>query len=116
MGPRSESIQRIPGASQEARRIRRGDPDGHAQPVPLKPDGRAASSWPALERFDQQLASQQGLTGRFRYLSLAIAAQPAFNDLAGSSPDRYKHFLRQADGDHQRSASNRPAAWPREWL
>jgi ABC-2 type transport system permease protein len=56
---------------------------------------------PVLATFDSQLASQQQLVDRFRYLSPAIVAQSAFNDLAGSSAHRYKHFLRQVDEYHR---------------
>ncbi len=57
---------------------------------------------PVLDRFDTQVASQQRLVDRFRYLSPAIVAQSAFNDLAGSSAHRYGHFLAQADQYHRR--------------
>lgn len=56
---------------------------------------------PVLAAFDSQLANQQHLVDRFRYLSPAIVAQAAFNDLAGSSAHRYKHFLGQVDEYHR---------------
>lgn len=56
---------------------------------------------PVLDRFDQQIASQQAFVDRFRFLSPAVVAQAAFNDLAGASPHRYRHFLAQADRFHR---------------
>ncbi|MCU1325598.1 MAG: hypothetical protein JWN34_968, partial [Bryobacterales bacterium] len=55
---------------------------------------------PVLDRFDGQVAGQQRIVDRFRYLSPAIVAQSAFNDLAGSGAHRYNHFLRQVDQYH----------------
>ena len=57
---------------------------------------------PVLDRFDEQLARQQQLVDRLRYLSPAIIAQSAFNDLAGSSGHRYNHFLTQVNQYHRR--------------
>jgi len=56
---------------------------------------------PVLAQFDAQLANQQKMVDRFRYLSPAIVAQSAFNDLAGSSAHRYKHFLAGVDEYHR---------------
>lgn len=56
---------------------------------------------PVLAEFDAQLANQQRMVDRFRYLSPAIVAQAAFNDLAGSSAHRYRHFLIQVDEYHR---------------
>lgn len=55
-----------------------------------------------LAAFDRQLANQQRMVDRFRFLSPAIVAQSAFNDLAGSSAHRYRHFLGQVDDYHRR--------------
>jgi ABC-2 type transport system permease protein len=49
-----------------------------------------------LDRFDVQVAAQQVMADRFRYLSPAIVAQFAFNDLAGASAHRYAHPLPRA--------------------
>lgn len=57
---------------------------------------------PVLNRFDAQVTSQQGMVDRFRYLSPAIVAQSAFNDLAGSGLARYTHFMTQVDDYHRR--------------
>ncbi len=56
---------------------------------------------PVLDRFDAQVAGQQRIVDRFRFLSPAIVAQSAFNDLAGASAQRYSHFLAQADEYHR---------------
>ncbi|MBM3725906.1 MAG: DUF3526 domain-containing protein [Acidobacteria bacterium] len=56
---------------------------------------------PVLAEFDAQLANQQSMVDRLRYLSPAIVAQSAFNDLAGSSAHRYKHFLAGVDEYHR---------------
>jgi ABC-2 type transport system permease protein len=55
---------------------------------------------PVLDQFDRQLANQQALLDRYRYLSPAIVTQSALNDLAGTSAHRYKHFLGLADRYH----------------
>jgi ABC-2 type transport system permease protein len=56
---------------------------------------------PVLERFDRQLALQQNLVDRYRFLSPAILTQAALYDLAGSNTFRYKHFLGLVDGFHR---------------
>ena len=53
---------------------------------------------PVLDQFDAQVARQQEFVDRFRFLSPAILAQSAMNDLAGTSLGRYQHFSRQVDG------------------
>ncbi|UFP96053.1 ABC transporter permease [Gloeobacter morelensis] len=56
---------------------------------------------PVLERYDRQLLAQQALVERYRYLSPAIVAQEAFNDLAGTGLGRYRHFQAQVDRYHR---------------
>jgi len=56
---------------------------------------------PVLDHFDRQVANQQAMIDRLRFLSPAIVAQSALNDLAGSSAHRYQHFLAQADTFHR---------------
>jgi ABC-2 type transport system permease protein len=56
---------------------------------------------PVLDRFEAQTAGQQRMVDRFRFLSPAIVAQAAYNDVAGASADRYQHFLTQADAYHR---------------
>lgn len=53
---------------------------------------------PVLDQFDAQVARQQAFVDWFRYVSPAILAQSAMNDLAGTSLGRYQHFSRQVDG------------------
>ena len=43
-------------------------------------------------RFDEQLARQQALVNRFRFISPAVVAQEAMNDIAGTGTARYHHF------------------------
>ncbi|MBS1826825.1 MAG: DUF3526 domain-containing protein [Acidobacteria bacterium] len=57
---------------------------------------------PVLARFDHQLQQQQQFVERFRYVSPAIVAQSAIQDLAGSGTHRYQHFLAQVDAYHRR--------------
>ncbi len=52
---------------------------------------------PILDRFDGQVSRQQEFVDHFRFLSPAILAQSAINDLAGTSLGRYQHFSRQVD-------------------
>jgi ABC-2 type transport system permease protein len=56
---------------------------------------------PVMDRFDQQVLGQQTLVKRFRFLSPAIAAQAALNDIAGTGAARYRSFLDQVDRFHQ---------------
>jgi ABC-2 type transport system permease protein len=63
-------------------------------------DATERSVQPVLDRFDAQVASQQQIVDRFRYLSPAIVAQSAFNDLAGTGAHRYAHFLAQVAEYH----------------
>jgi ABC-2 type transport system permease protein len=55
---------------------------------------------PVLERYDAQLAKQQKLIDRFRYLSPAIVAQEALNDIAGTGAARFRHFRAQVENFH----------------
>lgn len=48
-------------------------------------------------RFNEQLAKQQALVNRFRFLSPAIVMQEALNDLAGTGVARYQEFRRQTE-------------------
>lgn len=56
---------------------------------------------PVLDHFDQQVAGQQMLVDRFRFLSPAIVTQAALNDLAGTGVARYRHFLVLVERFHQ---------------
>ena len=52
---------------------------------------------PILKNFDAQVARQQAVVDRFSYLSPAVLAQQALNDLAGTGLGAYQHFQAQAD-------------------
>jgi ABC-2 type transport system permease protein len=56
---------------------------------------------PVVDHFDRQVIGQQSLVDRFRFLSPAIVTQAALNDVAGTSVDRYRHFLVLVDEFHQ---------------
>jgi ABC-2 type transport system permease protein len=56
---------------------------------------------PVIDHFDRQVAGQQSMVDRFRFLSPAIVAQAALNDIAGTGAARYRHFLSLVDGFHQ---------------
>jgi ABC-2 type transport system permease protein len=51
---------------------------------------------PELERFEEQLARQQGLINRYRYLSPAVVMQESLNDIAGAGAARQRAFVEQA--------------------
>jgi ABC-2 type transport system permease protein len=55
---------------------------------------------PVLERHEAQLARQQALVDRLRYLSPAIVAQEALHDAVGRGAPRYHHFLEQVARFH----------------
>jgi ABC-2 type transport system permease protein len=56
---------------------------------------------PVIDHFDRQVMGQQSLLDRFRFLSPAVVAQSALNDIAGTGAARYRHFLSLVDGFHQ---------------
>lgn len=56
---------------------------------------------PVRDRFDDQLAAQQRIVDRFRYLSPAILMQDALNDIAGTGTARYRNFLGQVGIFHE---------------
>jgi ABC-2 type transport system permease protein len=56
---------------------------------------------PVLASYDEQLLRQQAQVDRLKYLSPAIVAQEALNDVAGTGLARYKHFLGRVDGFHR---------------
>jgi ABC-2 type transport system permease protein len=56
---------------------------------------------PVLARYDDQLARQQALVDRLRFLSPAIVAQEALNDVAGTGLARHKQFLGQVEEYHR---------------
>lgn len=50
---------------------------------------------PEVERFETQLAAQQNLINRYRILSPAVVMQESLNDIAGTSTERQKSYVRQ---------------------
>jgi ABC-2 type transport system permease protein len=56
---------------------------------------------PVIDHFDRQALGQQSLLDRFRFLSPAIVAQSALNDVAGTGAARYRHFISLVDEFHQ---------------
>lgn len=56
---------------------------------------------PVVDHFDRQVIGQQSLVDRFRFLSPAVVAQSALNDVAGTSIARYRHFIALVDDFHQ---------------
>lgn len=56
---------------------------------------------PVLERYDGQLLRQQTLVNRLKWLSPAVVAQEALNDIAGTGLARYQHFLAVVDRYHE---------------
>lgn len=55
---------------------------------------------PVLAGFRGQLAEQQRLVDRLRFLSPAILLHEGLNDVAGSGVARHQHFSAQVDGFH----------------
>lgn len=55
---------------------------------------------PVSARFDEQLARQQALVERVRYLSPAILVQEALNDLSGTGATRHRRFVAQVLAFH----------------
>jgi ABC-2 type transport system permease protein len=62
---------------------------------------------PVIEEYARQLAGQQRLVERLRFLSPAVLLQDGLNDLAGAGAARHRHFLTQVEAYH--------AAW-RAWF
>jgi ABC-2 type transport system permease protein len=56
---------------------------------------------PVVDHFDRQVIGQQSLADRFRFVSPAVVAQSALNDVAGTSIARYRHFIALVDDFHQ---------------
>jgi ABC-2 type transport system permease protein len=56
---------------------------------------------PVMGRYDEQLARQQSLVDRLRFLTPAVATQEALNDVSGTSLGRHKHFMAQVDEFHR---------------
>jgi ABC-2 type transport system permease protein len=76
-----------------------GPPDFATLQVAVS-DATDRSVKPVLDQFEGQIAAQQNLVDRLRYLSPAIVAQSALNDIAGSGAQRYGHFTSQVNAFH----------------
>lgn len=55
---------------------------------------------PVLDRYERQLAGQQRMVSRLRFLSPAILMQDALNDIAGTGMARHQHFMAQVSEYH----------------
>lgn len=56
---------------------------------------------PVLDRYEEQLAAQQALVDRFRFLSPAVVTLEALNDIAGTGAARHRHFTSQVADFHE---------------
>lgn len=56
---------------------------------------------PVMARYDDQLTRQQDLVDRLRFLTPAVVAQEALNDVSGTSLARHRFFLAQVDEFHR---------------
>jgi ABC-2 type transport system permease protein len=56
---------------------------------------------PLHEEFQRQMNRQEGVVARFQYVSPAIMMQRAMNDIAGTGPGRYAHFMGQVFAFHR---------------
>jgi ABC-2 type transport system permease protein len=55
---------------------------------------------PVVATYERQIASQQRVIDRLRFLSPAILMQNALNDIAGTGTDRHRDFLAQVEVFH----------------
>lgn len=65
-------------------------------------DGTEAALKPLLDRFDEQLGHQQAVIRLARFLSPAILAREAIQDVAGTGRGRHDAFAAQVDAFHDR--------------
>lgn len=56
---------------------------------------------PLYEEFQAQLNRQEAAVARFQYLSPTLMMQLALNEIAGTSADRYEHFMTQVFAFHK---------------
>jgi ABC-2 type transport system permease protein len=57
---------------------------------------------PVIDRFEQQVRSQQEMIDRLKFLSPAVLLQDALNDISGTGVARHRHFMAQVDSFHRR--------------
>ena len=55
---------------------------------------------PVVQRYESQIAAQQRLVDRLRFLSPAILMQNVLNDVSGTGTDRHQWFLSQVTAYH----------------
>jgi ABC-2 type transport system permease protein len=55
---------------------------------------------PLTLQFDQQVARQQALVERYRFLSPAVTVAVALGDVTGTGPERYRYWREQVDRFH----------------
>jgi ABC-2 type transport system permease protein len=55
---------------------------------------------PVVDRYETQLASQQRLIDRLRFVSPAVLMQGALNDVSGTGHERHRAFVGQVDEYH----------------
>jgi ABC-2 type transport system permease protein len=63
-------------------------------------DDVARRARPVVDRCEQQLARQQRIIDRLRFLSPTVLMQNALNEVAGTGSPRHRHFLDQVDRFH----------------
>ncbi len=57
---------------------------------------------PVVDRYEGQIARQQAMIDRLRFMSPAILMQDALNDIAGTGTARHRYFLEQVNRFHAR--------------
>jgi ABC-2 type transport system permease protein len=65
-------------------------------------DDVARRARPIVDTYERQIAAQQRMIDRLRFLSPAVLMQDALNDVAGTGTARHQHFLEQVDRFHAR--------------
>jgi ABC-2 type transport system permease protein len=55
---------------------------------------------PVVDLYSEQIARQQRLIDRLRFLSPAVMVQDGLNDVAGTGAPRHRHFLQQVEQFH----------------
>jgi ABC-2 type transport system permease protein len=63
-------------------------------------DDVARRTRPVIDRYERQLARQQAMIDRLRFVSPAVLMQDVLNDVAGTGVARHRHFVAQADRFH----------------
>jgi ABC-2 type transport system permease protein len=74
--------------------------DFYSRTIAVQADAEDATR-PVMDRFNTQTAAQRRLVDRFRVLSPAVLTYDALVDLAGTSDERYRDFVRQIEAYHE---------------